>query len=73
VDGAALQQVAQSTGGKFYSAASAQELREIYRDLGSSIGHRIKAYDITQWFVGTGLLLAFAAAGLSLLWTSRLP
>jgi Ca-activated chloride channel family protein len=31
------------------------------------------AREITQWYVGLGLLFALAAAGMSLLWTSRLP
>ncbi len=41
--------------------------------MGSSIGYRTEAREITQWYVGFGLLFAFVAAGMSLLWTSRMP
>jgi Ca-activated chloride channel family protein len=45
----------------------------VYVDMGSSIGYRTKPHEISQWFVGFGLLFALAAAAMSLLWTSRLP
>ena len=73
VDRPALQKLAQSTHGHFYEAASAAELKKVYQDMGSSIGYRTKPREITQWYVGMGLLFALAAAGMSLLWTSRLP
>jgi Ca-activated chloride channel family protein len=73
VDRPALQQLAESTRGFFYEAATAEALRRVYQDMGSSIGYRTKAKEITGWFVGFGLLFALGAAGMSLLWTSRLP
>jgi Ca-activated chloride channel family protein len=72
VDRPALEQLAESTKGFFYEAASAEALKKVYQDMGSSIGFRTKAREIGQWFVGIGLLFALAAAGMSLLWTSRL-
>jgi Ca-activated chloride channel family protein len=73
VDRPALEQLAESTRGFFYEAATAEALKRVYEDMGSSIGYRTKAREIAQWYVGIGLLLAIASAGLSLLWTSRLP
>ncbi|MGC9665696.1 VWA domain-containing protein [Planosporangium sp. 12N6] len=73
VDRPSLQKLAESTKGHFYEAASAAELKKVYQDMGSSIGYRTKPREVTQWYVGTALLFALAAAGLSLLWTSRLP
>jgi Ca-activated chloride channel family protein len=73
VDRPALEQLAEATRGFFYEAASAEALKRVYEDMGSSIGYRTKAKEISQWYVGIGLLLALAAAGMSLLWTSRLP
>jgi Ca-activated chloride channel family protein len=67
-----LQGIAEGTGGSYYAAASAEELSSVYRDLGSQIGYTIERREVTTWFVGTGLLLAFAAAAASLLWTNRL-
>jgi Ca-activated chloride channel family protein len=73
VDRAALRELARSTGGKYYSAVSGGQLRDVYRDLGSSIGYRTAYREVTRWFVGTGLFLALCAAAMSLAWTSRLP
>ncbi len=73
VDRPALEQLAESTRGFFYEAASAEALRKVYQDMGSSIGYKTKAKEIVLWFVGIGLIFALGAAGLSLLWTSRLP
>jgi Ca-activated chloride channel family protein len=73
VDREALEQLATATDGFFYEAATAEALRQVYQDMGSSIGYRTIARDIGPWFVGIGLLLALTASALSLLWTSRLP
>jgi Ca-activated chloride channel homolog len=73
VDRQALGKLAESTQGHFYEAATGDALKQVYEDMGSSIGFRTKAKEIGRWFVGIGLIFALAAAGLSLLWTSRLP
>ncbi|REE94908.1 VWA domain-containing protein [Thermomonospora umbrina] len=73
VDGPALERLAQATGGRFYEAATGAELSRVYADIGSSIGYRTERREIWAWFVGGGLVLAFAAAAGSLLWFSRLP
>jgi Ca-activated chloride channel family protein len=61
------------TRGHFYEAASETELKTVYQDMGSSFGFRVKPREITQWYLGIGFLFGLAAAGMSLLWTSRLP
>ncbi len=73
VDRASLQQLAEMTHGHYYEAASLSELKQVYQDMGSSIGYKTEPQEITQWYVGVALLCAFAAAGMSLLWTSRIP
>jgi Ca-activated chloride channel family protein len=73
VDRLSLQQLAEQTKGYFYEAASVGELKKVYEDMGSSIGHRVEPREVTQWYAGTALLFALVAAALSLLWTSRLP
>jgi Ca-activated chloride channel family protein len=73
VDRVSLQELADKTKGYFYEAASVSELKKVYEDMGSSIGHRIESRDVTQWYTAAGLLFALVAAGMSLLWTSRLP
>jgi Ca-activated chloride channel family protein len=73
VDRLSLQQLAESTKGYFYEAASVGELKKVYEDMGSSIGHRVEPREVTQWYAGAALLFGLLAAAMSLLWTSRLP
>jgi Ca-activated chloride channel family protein len=73
VDRETLAALAEQTRGKYYEAVSAEELQEVYRDLGSSVGYRTRPREVTQWFAGLALLFGFVAGGLSLLWTQRLP
>ncbi len=72
VDSESLRQIAEETGGTFKEAASAAELTEVYEDLGSQIGYVTEPREVTPWFIGSGLALAFLGAILSLLWTNRL-
>ncbi|GAA4600268.1 Ca-activated chloride channel family protein [Actinoplanes octamycinicus] len=73
VDRLSLQELAERTKGYFYEAASVSELKKVYEDMGSSIGHRTQPREVTQWYAGVALLLALFGAASSLLWTSRLP
>jgi Ca-activated chloride channel family protein len=73
VDRLSLQQLAENTKGFFYEAASVSELKKVYEDMGSSIGHRVEPREVTQWYAGAALLFGLCAAAMSLLWTSRLP
>lgn len=67
-----LRRLAQSTDGRFYAAGSDEQLNRVYEDIGSSIGFRTEAVEITPWLVVAGLLIALVAAALSLRWFSRL-
>ena len=73
VDAPTLQQLAQTSGGSFYEAATGEELQKVYEDIGSSIGYRTERREVSAWFVGIGLIAALAAAAASLTWFSRLP
>jgi Ca-activated chloride channel homolog len=73
VDRDALREIADTTHGRFYEAQSAEQLRSVYSDIGSSVGFRTEQREATAWFVGIALAFAIAGAGASLLWTSRLP
>lgn len=73
VDRASLQKLAQTTKGIYYEAATKDQLKQVYSDMGSSIGYRTASKDVTGWYLGAGFLLALIAGGLSLLWSSRLP
>ena len=73
VDKQALQDIADQTSGKFYSAASEKQLTEVYENIGSSVGYETEQREISTWFIAGALLFSFAAAGCSLLWFHRLP
>jgi Ca-activated chloride channel homolog len=73
VDRFALAELAETTNGFFYEAASVAELKQVYEDMGSSIGFRVEPREVTQWYAGVALLFALCAGAMSLLWTSRLP
>jgi Ca-activated chloride channel family protein len=72
VDRAALAALAETTGGFYYEAASENELKQVYEDMGSSLGHREVPVELTRWFAATGLALSVLAGMFSLLWTPRI-
>jgi Ca-activated chloride channel family protein len=72
VDRAALQDIAEETGGSYSEAASASELEEVYSDLGSQIGYTTEPQDVSYWFVRGGVLLALLGCVMSLIFTNRL-
>ncbi len=71
-DRVTLSRIAQDTGGIYHAAASAEELRDVYRDLGSQIGFTTQRQEITRWFVGVALLAGFVGLALALFWSNRL-
>lgn len=68
-----LSAIAEITGGKFFNAPSAGQLKDVYKDLGSKIGFDEKKNDQTHWFAAAAAVLMLAGAGLSLAWFNRFP
>ncbi|MFV0260708.1 MAG: VWA domain-containing protein [Acidimicrobiales bacterium] len=68
-----LEAIAEGTGGSFFAATSLEELDAVYADIGSAIGYEEVEREITDWFVGAGLLVLAVASGLGLAWFNRLP
>lgn len=71
-DKQALQQIANDTGGTFHTAASVQELEQVYQNIGQQIGYTTAQRDVSWRFMTVGLLVLLAAAGASMLWSGRL-
>lgn len=73
VDDGSLQEVARLSGGDFYRAGSAEQLKQVYSDLGEQIGYELKETDASRPWVMLGTLSLIAAAGSSLFVGQRLP
>jgi Ca-activated chloride channel family protein len=71
-DEASLRQIAQASGGKSFSAESAQDLSDVYKRLGSQLGTKKEPRQVTAGFAGAGLALLGLGAALSLRWFGRL-
>ncbi|SFI57864.1 Ca-activated chloride channel family protein [Amycolatopsis sacchari] len=73
VDDGSLQEVARLSGGDFYQAGSAEQLKEVYQDLGEQIGYELKEADASRPWVVLGTLALIVAAGSALFLGQRLP
>ena len=72
-DKAALRTIAKATGGRFFEAASADELTQVYRTIGRSVVTVEERRDLTAWTLGAAFALALVASTLALAWFARLP
>ena len=67
-----LRAIADATGGSFFAADSLEELDAVYEDIGSAIGYETELAEVSDWFVGGGLVLLLLSSALSLWWFQRL-
>ncbi|MGH9002543.1 MAG: VWA domain-containing protein, partial [Acidimicrobiia bacterium] len=72
-DGSVLQAIADATGGRFFEAASAAELTQVYRTIGRSVTTATELQDLTTWFLGAAFASMLLASILALAWFARLP
>lgn len=70
-DPKALQEVAETTGGRFFQTADAEELRSVYEELGSRLGSEREEREVTAAFAGAGAVLLLVGGVLSTLWFRR--
>ena len=68
-----LRSLAEGTGGTAYTAESANDLKSVYSELGSTVGYDEERTDVSYRFVGLGLVFLLIASAFSLRWFSRLP
>jgi Ca-activated chloride channel family protein len=67
-----LRAVARTSGGRFFAAKSAQQLQQVYKDLGSRLAKQKKKREITQWWTMSALAIIAVGAGFSGVWFRRL-
>ena len=68
-----LQEIAERTGGRFYDAPTADELRSVYDDIGSQVGTETEERQVTVHLPVLGTVLLAAGADLSALLFNRIP
>ena len=57
-----MERIANITGGEAYAAATADQLKNVYADIGSSVSTDDVDQDVTARYAGFGLGLAILAA-----------
>jgi Ca-activated chloride channel family protein len=73
VDDDSMKEIAKLSGGEFFKAASAEELRRVYDTLGEQIGFEKKQADASKPWLVLGTILAMVAAAGALVFGQRLP
>lgn len=72
-DRTTLRELARLSRGRYYEAADAPELGEVYERLGSQVSTRPERREITAAFAAGAALLMLSGGAASLRWFGRLP
>jgi Ca-activated chloride channel family protein len=72
-DTTTLQEIARETHGRFYQAADAKRLADIYRGLGTRFSTKKEKQEVTAAFAGGGLVLLLAGMVVAMARGGRLP
>jgi Ca-activated chloride channel family protein len=70
---AALRQIAQLTGGAYYTAETEEDLRTIYENLVPQWVIKPENMEVTSLFAGASIFALLIGGIFSLLWFGRLP
>ena len=71
LDEPTLREVARLTGGEYYHAGTAEDLRSVYQNLGSRLQMQTRETELTGLLAMVAAILLVAGATLSLLWFGR--
>ena len=72
LDEASLKKIADTTRGRYFRAASAEDLKAVYSVLSKQLVMETQEMEISSFFAAAAALTMLAAAGLSLAWFSRI-
>jgi Ca-activated chloride channel family protein len=72
-DREAMEEVAEITGGTSAEAETADELRDVYDDIGARVGSVVEEREVARTFLGVALVALLAAVAGSFVWAARLP
>jgi Ca-activated chloride channel family protein len=68
VDHEEMKQIAAATNGEDFAAATADQLKKVYQNIGSDVGYEKADREVTARFAGYGLALAVLARWVPFLW-----
>jgi Ca-activated chloride channel family protein len=68
-----LREIAQLSGGEFFTATDAEGLERVYEELGSRLGTRKQSREVGDYFAGGAAAFLLAGGALSALWFRRVP
>src|SRR5690606_29624984 len=68
-----LQSLSDGTSGRAYTAESSAELREVYEQIGTSLGYKVVKQEITHQFILGALFAGLLVAGAAVLFGTRIP
>jgi Ca-activated chloride channel homolog len=71
LDEPTLREVARMTGGEYYHAGTAEDLRSVYQQLGSRLQIQTRDTELTGMLAMVAAILIVAASSLSVLWFGR--
>jgi Ca-activated chloride channel family protein len=70
-DPVTMEAVAEATGGSFFEAASASELRSVLEDIQTRVGFTTEQREVILWFVSAAFVLVLVALAGSMVWNGR--
>ena len=70
-DPVTMEAVAEATGGSFFEAASASELRSVLEDIQTRVGFTTEQREVILWFVSAAFVLVLLALAASMFWNGR--
>ncbi|MEU7914668.1 VWA domain-containing protein [Microbispora bryophytorum] len=68
-----LKSLSDGTGGRAYTAESGSELRDVYTQIGTSLGYKVVHQEITQRFLVAAIVAGLLAAAAAMLLGARIP
>lgn len=68
-----LRLVAERTGGQYFEAPTAEDLENVYREIGTRVGFDTERRELSHLFAGGAGVLMLVGAGLSAFWFNRFP
>ena len=71
LDEDSLKKIADMTRGRYFHAASAEELKAVYSVLSKQLITETREMEITSFFAAAAAVLMLLSAGLSLAWFNR--